>query len=233
MFPRRCCELSDLSAEASAKAEAIQNFSLDPDHPSEAAHLWALTSASASNIAGVRSRRAIVRAPSRAATNAAAVEDARAGAKPHPLKCSATISVEINKSARDPFGQLSVERGQLIRQILHETSILKIRGDHFGRERAENLPNKIQSIARRIRRDIAQDSHSARDVMIDRFFCELCLAAWKVKVERSLGRTAFFDDLGQSGRRVALDPKQSFGRGNRASAGVSLTWHAANIIRFA
>lgn len=62
--------------------------------PSGAAHLWTLTSASASNIAGVRSRRAIVRAPSRAATNAAAVEDARAGAKPHPLKCSATISVE-------------------------------------------------------------------------------------------------------------------------------------------
>ena len=67
---------------------------MDPDHPSGAAHLWTLTSASASNIAGVRSRRAIVRAPSRAATNAAAVEDARAGAKPHPLKCSATISVE-------------------------------------------------------------------------------------------------------------------------------------------
>jgi hypothetical protein len=133
----------------------------------------------------------------------------------------------INKSARYPFGQFSVERGQLIRQILHQTSILEIRGDHFGRECAENLLNKMQGIARRIRRDTSQDGHSARDVMIDCFFGELCLAAWKVKVERSFGRTAFFKDLGQSGRRVALDAKQAFGRGNRASAGVSLTWHAA------
>src|SRR5476651_719107 len=67
---------------------------LDLDHPSEAAHLWALTLASASNIAGVRSKRAIVRAPSTAATSAAAVEDARSGLKPHPLKCPATTSVE-------------------------------------------------------------------------------------------------------------------------------------------
>jgi len=64
------------------------------DHASGAAHRWALTSASASNIAGVCSRRAIVRAPSRAATKTAALEDARAAAKPHPLKCAAIISVE-------------------------------------------------------------------------------------------------------------------------------------------
>ena len=32
----------------------------------------------------------------------------------------------LDKSARDPLGQLSVERGQLIRQILHEASILEI-----------------------------------------------------------------------------------------------------------
>jgi hypothetical protein len=93
--------------------------------------------------------------------------------------------------------------------------------------------NKIQSIARRIRRDIPQYSNSIRNVMIDCFFCELCLAAWKVKVERSFRRAAFFKDLDQSGRRVALDAKQSFGGGNRASAGVSLTWHAVNITRFA
>jgi hypothetical protein len=30
-----------------------------------------------------------------------------------------------------------------------------------------------------------------------------------------------------------LDAKQSFGRGNRASARVSLTWHAVNVTRFA
>jgi hypothetical protein len=139
----------------------------------------------------------------------------------------------INKSARYPFGQFSVERGQLIRQILHQTSILEIRGDHFGRERAENLLNKIQSITRRIRRDTPQYSNPPRNVMIDCFFCELCLAAWKVKVERSFRRTAFFKDLDQSSRSVALDAEQSFGRGNRASAGVSLTWHAMNVPRFA
>lgn len=139
----------------------------------------------------------------------------------------------INKSARYPFRQLSVERGQLIRQILHQTSILEIGGDHFGRECAENLMNKIQSITCRIRRNIPQYRNSTRNVVFDCFFCELCLAAWKVKVERSLRRTAFFKDLGQSGRSVALDAKQSFGRGNRASAGVSLTWHAVNISRFA
>ena len=43
----------------------------------------------------------------------------------------------INKSARYPFGQISVECRELIRQILHETSILEIRGDHVRRERAE------------------------------------------------------------------------------------------------
>ncbi|TDQ77481.1 hypothetical protein C7412_13416 [Paraburkholderia silvatlantica] len=59
----------------------------------------------------------------------------------------------LNKSARYPFGQLSVERGQFIRQILHQASILEIRGDHFSRKCAENLMNKIQSIPRRIRRD--------------------------------------------------------------------------------
>jgi hypothetical protein len=82
--------------------------------------------------------------------------------------------------------------------------------------------NKIQRITRRIRRDIPQYGNSTRNVMIDCFLCELCLAAWKVKVERSFGRTAFFKDLDQSSRSVALDAKQSLGRGNRASAGVSL-----------
>jgi len=139
----------------------------------------------------------------------------------------------INKSARYPLGQLSVERRQLIRQILHQTSVLEIGFDHFGRECAENLMNKIQSIARRIRRDVPQYGNSFRNVLIDGFFCELCLAAWKVKVERSLRRAAFFKDLDQSGRRIALDAKQAFGRGNRESAGVSLTWHAVKITRFA
>lgn len=98
----------------------------------------------------------------------------------------------LDKSARDPFGQLGVERGQLIRQILHQTPVLEIRGDHFGRKCLENLMNKIQGITRRIRRDLPQYSNSIRNVIIDCFFCELCLAAWKVKVERSFGRTAFF-----------------------------------------
>src|SRR4029077_5373968 len=97
--------------------------------------------------------------------------------------------------------------------------------DHFGRECPENLLNKIQSIAHGIRRAIPQYRNSTRNVMIDCLFSKLCLAAWKVKVERSFGRTAFFNDLGQSSRRVALDAKQSFGRGNRASTRVSLTWH--------
>jgi hypothetical protein len=93
--------------------------------------------------------------------------------------------------------------------------------------------DEIQGITRRIRRDIPQYSHPTRNVMIDCFFCELCLAAWKVKIERSFRRTALFKDLDQSGRSVALDAKQSFGRGNRASARVSLTWHAVNVTRFA
>jgi len=93
--------------------------------------------------------------------------------------------------------------------------------------------SKIQSITRRIRRDIPQYGNSARNVLIDCLFCELCLAAWKVKVERSFGRAAFFKDLGQSGRSVALDPKKSFGRGNRASSGIGFTWHTVNITRFA
>jgi hypothetical protein len=155
------------------------------------------------------------------------------GSETAPPKMLRNNLGRINKSARYPFGQLSVERGQLIRQILHETSILEIRGDHFGRECAEDLMNKPQSITRRIRRDIPQYGDSARNVMIDCFFCELCLAAWKVKVERSFRRTAFLNDLGQSSRSVALDAKQSFGRGNRASAGVSLTWHASNLTPFA
>jgi len=41
-----------------------------------------------------------------------------------------------NKSARYPLGQLGVERGQLIREILHQTPVLEIRGDHFGRDMA-------------------------------------------------------------------------------------------------
>lgn len=139
----------------------------------------------------------------------------------------------LNKSARYPLGELGVERGQLIRQILHQTSILEIRGDHFSRECPENLMNKIQGVTRRTRRDVSQYSDSIRNVTIDCFFCELCLAARKVEVERSFRRTAFFKDLGQSRRSVALDAKQSLGRGNRASAGVSLTWHAENIARFA
>jgi hypothetical protein len=155
------------------------------------------------------------------------------GSETAPPKMLRNNLGRIGKSARYPFGQLGVERGQLIRQILHETSILEIRGDHFGRECTENLMNKTQCIARRIRRDIPQDSNSTRDVMIDGFFRELCLAAWKVKVERSFGRAAFLEDLGQSRRSVALDAKQSFGRGNRASAGVSLTWHAPNLTPFA
>ena len=57
---------------------------LGPNHPSRGANLWTLTSASASNIAGVRSRRAIVRAPSRAATSAAAVVAARASETASP-----------------------------------------------------------------------------------------------------------------------------------------------------
>lgn len=155
------------------------------------------------------------------------------GSETAPPKMLRNNLGRINKSARYPFGQLSVERRQLIRQILHQTSILEIRGDHFGRECAENLMNKFETIARRIRRDIPQYSNSSRNVMIDGFFCELCLAAGKVKVERSLGRTAFFKDLDQSSRSVALDAKQSFGGGNRARAGVSLTWHAMSITRLA
>lgn len=139
----------------------------------------------------------------------------------------------IDESTRYPFGQISVESGQFIRQILHETSILEIGRDHFGREYAEELTNKIQGIARRICGDIPQNRNSARDVLIDRFFCELCFAAWEVKVERSFGRTAFFDDLGQSSSSVALDAKQSLGGGNRVSAGVGLAWHATKITRLA
>jgi hypothetical protein len=139
----------------------------------------------------------------------------------------------ISKSARYPFGQLSVERGQLIRQILHQTSVLEISGDHFVRECAEYLVNEIQSVTRRIRGYVPQYGNAIRDVMIDGLFRELCLAAWEMKVERPFGRTAFFKDLGQSSRSVALDPKQSFGGGNRASAGVSLTWHGVNLTRFA
>ena len=135
----------------------------------------------------------------------------------------------INKSARYPFGQLSVERGQLIRQILHQTSILEIRGNHFGRECAENLMNKIQSITCRIRRDIAQHGKPVRNVLVDCFFRELCLATWKVKVERSFGGAAFFKDLDQSSRCIALNAKQPLGSCNRARAGVSLTWHAVNL----
>jgi len=155
------------------------------------------------------------------------------GSETAPPKMPRDNLGRINKSARYPFGQLNIERGQLIRQILHQTSILEIRGDHFGRECVENLMNKFQSIASRIRRDIAQYSNSTRNVLIDCFFGELCLPAWKVKVERSFRRTAFFKDLGQSGRCVALDAKQSCGSGNRASAGVSLTWHAVNLTGFA
>ena len=139
----------------------------------------------------------------------------------------------IDKSARDPFGQLGVERGQLIRQILHQTSILEIRGDHFGRERAENLMNKTQGITRRIRRNIPQYSNSTRNVMIDCFFCELCLTARKMKIERSFRRAAFFNDLVQSRRSVALDAKQSLGSGNRTIAGISLTGHPVGISRLA
>jgi hypothetical protein len=79
----------------------------------------------------------------------------------------------INKSARYPLGQFSVERGQLIRQILHQTSVLEIGGDHFSRECPENLMSKIQSITCRIRRDTPQYGNPARNVMIDCFFCEL------------------------------------------------------------
>jgi hypothetical protein len=139
----------------------------------------------------------------------------------------------LNKSACYPLGQLSIERGQLIRQILHEASILEISVDHFGCEGAEKLMHKIQRIARRIRRDSPQYIDSARNVLIDGFFCELCLAAWKVKVERSFRRAAFFKDLDQAGRGVALDAEQSLGRGNCASTGVSFTWHALNLTRFA
>jgi len=39
----------------------------------------------------------------------------------------------------------SVERGQLIRQILRETSILEIGGGHFAREGVEYLMNKSHS----------------------------------------------------------------------------------------
>jgi hypothetical protein len=155
------------------------------------------------------------------------------GSETAPPKMLRNNLGRINKTARYPFGQISVERGQFIRQILHQTPILEIRGDHFGRESAENLLNKIQSITRRIRRDIPQYRNSTRNVMIDCFFCELCLPARKVKVERSFRRAAFFKDLGQSSRSVALDAKQSFGRGNRASASVSLTWHAVYLTRFA
>ena len=155
------------------------------------------------------------------------------GSETAPPKMLRNNLGRINKSTGYPFGQLSVQRGQLIRQILHETSILEIGGDHFGRECAENLMNKIQSITRRIRRDIPQYSNSTRNVMIDCFFCELCLAPWKMKVERSFRRAAFFKDLGQSSCSVALDAKQPFGRVNRASAGVSLTWHALNLTRLA
>lgn len=139
----------------------------------------------------------------------------------------------IDKSARYPFGQLGIERRQLVRQILHETSILEIGGDHFGRECTENPINKIQSIACRLRRDVLQYGNSTCNVMVDRFFCELSLSARKVKVERSFRRTAFFKDLGQSSRSVALDAKKPFRRGDRASACVSLTCHAVNIPRFA
>ena len=114
----------------------------------------------------------------------------------------------FDKSARDPFGQLGVERGQLIRQILHETSVLEIRGDHFGGEGAANLMNEFHGIARRVRRDRPQHIHATRHVVIDGFFRELRLAAWKVKVERALGSAAFVEDLCQSGRRIALNPNR-------------------------
>jgi|GEM_PF-5225750 len=54
-------------------------------------------SASALKTAGVRSRRAIVRAPSSPATNADAVDVARAGERPDALKCAAMILVESAK----------------------------------------------------------------------------------------------------------------------------------------
>lgn len=50
----------------------------------------------------------------------------------------------IGKPARHAFSQIRVGRGQLVRQILHETPILKIGGGHLGRKCAENLMNKIQ-----------------------------------------------------------------------------------------
>lgn len=66
---------------------------------------------------------------------------------------------------------------------------------------------------------------SVSEIKIDRFLGQLGLAARKVKVKRSFRRSAFFNDLVQSGRSVALNAKQSFSGGNRASAGVSFTGH--------
>ena len=59
---------------------------------SATSHFRRLTSASASKIAGVRCRRATVRAPSRAATKADETADALGEVKPHSRKCDAGSS---------------------------------------------------------------------------------------------------------------------------------------------
>ena len=43
----------------------------------------------------------------------------------------------------------------------------EIGGDHFRRERTDNLMNKLQRVTRRIRRHVRQNGNPARDVMVD------------------------------------------------------------------
>lgn len=73
------------------------------------------------------------------------------GSETAPLEMLCNNLGQINKCARYPLGQLGVQRGHLIRQILHETSILEVVGSHFGRDCPKNLIEKIRSVACRIR----------------------------------------------------------------------------------
>ena len=63
----------------------------------------------------------------------------------------------IGETAGDPFRQLSVERGQLIGQVLHQTPVLEIGGDHLCREGVEDLTNEFEGIAQ-----AADDWHQRR-----------------------------------------------------------------------
>lgn len=73
------------------------------------------------------------------------------GSETAPPEMLCNNSGQLDKSACDPFGQLSVQHGHLTHQILHETSILEVGGNHFGRDCRKNLIKKIRSIACRTR----------------------------------------------------------------------------------